>query len=131
MNAENKHDISVIFSTSLGWMGVTWVEDVVQRLVFAYPGRSDVAMVLPASSDHQDLSPGQTELVSRLKDFADGRPVDFSDVVVELSNRTPFQHGILRQCRQLPWGSTSTYGQVSTGRGQAGRGTRRRRDNGS
>jgi methylated-DNA-[protein]-cysteine S-methyltransferase len=45
--------------------------------------------------------------------LAAGRPVDFSDVQLDLPDSTPLKQAVLHHCRQLAWGQTATYGQLA------------------
>ncbi len=59
----------------------------------------------------------QRDLVRRLKLFAVGQPQDFRDICIDLSDQTPFQRAILTRCREIPHGSTMTYGQLAAAAG--------------
>lgn len=115
-----KDDVSVIFSTHLGWWVVAWVADAVRQVVFGYARKQDVVAILQAPSLEAELSARQLELVSRLKRFAGGEPVDFADVSIDLSGQTPFQRAVLRHCRRLKWGTTATYAQLARRAGRPG-----------
>jgi methylated-DNA-[protein]-cysteine S-methyltransferase len=52
-------------------------------------------------------------LIERLQEFATGRPLDFSDVPLDLDSLAPFQKQVVRRCRAIPYGQTRSYGEVA------------------
>jgi O-6-methylguanine DNA methyltransferase len=61
----------------------------------------------------KNLSNGQTEVVARLRRYAEGVPVDFCDLRVACDNVTEFQARVLKACREIPYGETITYGELA------------------
>ena len=83
------------FSTSLQWMAIAWSEDELQGIVFGHPSRRQAEEALlrvqrlprhacrvVAADELDDAPPWVRPLVDDLKRFADGEPVDFSDVPI-------------------------------------------------
>ena len=62
----------------------------------------------------------QTGLVSRLKDFAAGAPVDFSDLEVGWGTWTEFRKRVLNACRRIDYGKTLSYSELATLAGSHG-----------
>ncbi len=57
-------------------------------------------------------------LVRRLQRFAKGIEDDFLDVRIDRSELTPFQSRVVEICRQIPFGSSLTYGEVAARAGR-------------
>jgi len=55
----------------------------------------------------------QTDLASRLADFAAGRQVEFENVPLELTHLTNFRRRVVEACRRIPFGETVTYSQLA------------------
>jgi methylated-DNA-[protein]-cysteine S-methyltransferase len=60
------------------------------------------------------------DLVVRIKAYAAGEEVDFSDVPVDLSGVDDFQLAIYDAARKLRFGETTTYGELAKRAGKAG-----------
>ena len=50
-----------------------------------------------------------TRLVQALTHYFSGIPVDFSEIPLDLSKRTPFQQAVWRAAQTIPWGKTVSY----------------------
>ena len=59
-------------------------------------------------------------LLDKLAAYADGEPVDFSDVEIDLGWTTKFQRRVIRRCRSIPYGKTVTYGELASAAGSPG-----------
>lgn len=53
------------------------------------------------------------DLPKRLKDYAEGKKVDFSDVPVDLSGYGEFHRAALKVCQNVPYGEVVTYGDLA------------------
>ncbi len=109
---------ATVFKSSLGWFGVQWNGQAVTGLTFGHPTRKAAIAALgdaPAPSS-PDACP-DPRLVTRLQDYADGRPDDFSDITVATGHLTPFGRRVLEACRRIPYGRTSSYAALA---GKAG-----------
>ena len=114
------------FSTDLDWMAVAWREEVLQGIVFGYALRRHAEVALARSlrlppqffclvGDGQlEGAPGWiAELVAKLRQFAEGQAVDFSEVPLALDRLSPFARRVVEACRRIPWGQVRTYGQLA------------------
>jgi methylated-DNA-[protein]-cysteine S-methyltransferase len=79
---------------------------------------------LAEQADHADGQSGDADLAAdvldRLVRYADGEPVDFSDVRVAVGHLTPFQQRVIRACRAIAWGGQRTYGDLADAAGAQG-----------
>jgi methylated-DNA-[protein]-cysteine S-methyltransferase len=114
-------------------MAVAWREEVLQGIVFGYAMRrhAEVALARSLRLPPQFFSlvgEGQpegaprwiTELVAKLRKFAEGRPVDFAEVPLALDHLSPFARRVVDACRRIPWGQVRTYGQLAAVCGSPG-----------
>ena len=134
------------FSTDLGWMSMAVGEDRLHGLVFGHQtsrraqralggllGRQarppryaskPRANVSPESlalhgSDDQCHLPDEAveELVCRLQRYAAGEVTDFSDVRLCDDHLPAFSRRVVSACRRIPWGRTSSYGELAAAAG--------------
>ncbi len=125
--------LAVAIETELGWMAVAHQVGVLRGIVFGHAERSRATKVLErnlgrgrASSsvahwlELDDQPAAIIDVVERLTRFAQGEPVDFSDVVVDESHLTPFGKRIVKICRRIPAGQTRGYGELAAASGSPG-----------
>ena len=118
MRQKADHLCATVFKSSLGWFGVVWRGRVVSRLTFGHRTRKAAMDALgdtPSPVAPKDCP--YPQLVTRLQDYADGGPQDFSDVLVETSHLTPFGRRIMEACRRIPYGSKSSYAALAQAAG--------------
>jgi methylated-DNA-[protein]-cysteine S-methyltransferase len=48
-----------------------------------------------------------------LREYSEGQSDDFSDVLLDLDDMTDFQRRVSLVCRTIPFGQTSTYGELA------------------
>ncbi len=111
---------AVTFQSELGWMVVASSGGRLACVSFGHPTARRARRALadfPGSivAEHA-LDPaegGLFDLIARLRLYASGHRVEFRDVRLDLQGRTPFQRRVIRGCRQIPWGSTLSYGELA------------------
>jgi methylated-DNA-[protein]-cysteine S-methyltransferase len=121
------------FHTSLNWMAIAWRSDLLVANVFGYPSRRLAELALAripgmpssfcrvaAQGQADDLPTWTSSLIARLKLFADGESIDFLDVPLSLDHLTTFGKRVIAACRRIPWGETSTYGELAAECGSPG-----------
>ncbi len=72
---------------------------------------------LDARPEDQELA---ADVLARLMRYADGEPVDFSDVPVAVEHLTPFGRRVIKACRAIRWGGQRTYRDLATTAGAQG-----------
>jgi methylated-DNA-[protein]-cysteine S-methyltransferase len=108
--------VATVFSTGLGWIALARRGDVVFGLTFGHESPRQALAALPqdlACASVEDGDEYDDSLVLRLKDFAAGEVVDFSEVKIDLSHLTPFQREVVKRCRRIPRGRTISYGRLA------------------
>ncbi len=115
------------FDCELGWMAIAWRDGALQGVAFGHASRRNAELALARSlrlsqpfsrmvgdrASHA-LPPWIDQLIDNLRRFADGEPVDFSDVSLDLDHLTPFARRVVAACRRIDWGSVRTYGDLAS-----------------
>jgi methylated-DNA-[protein]-cysteine S-methyltransferase len=110
-----------MFATAIGWFGVVSRGAVVTGIKFGFETESEVRSSF--ESEGLDAQPsdnptgGWRDVIGA---YADGNQVSFSDIEIDLAQLTPFQNQVVRGCRQIPYGSTMTYGELAAQVGSPG-----------
>src|SRR5437868_2906521 len=112
-----------VFETDLGWMAILTHDDMLQRLTFGHETAAKAGPALAADAGEADLDDprranerdwdSRRELIGQLVAYAAGRPVDFSELVVDESQWSGFQRRVLSACRRIPYGQLQTYGHLA------------------
>ena len=129
-----------LFPTQLGWMGVVWAGQTVRGLTFGHDDSISARLALekhlgrplqleqisppneekilvwnpPAVGDRPGhMTPWESDLIHRLRAYAQGKIVDFTDVPVDPGPTSPFQDRVYALCRHIPYGRTINYGQLA------------------
>ncbi len=118
-----RKDVAVVLPSSLGWIALVQDENLLRRLTFGHrdPQRAVAALDLDERIDCEVVElPEADSLGERLQSFAEGAYVDFSDVEVDLSDRTPLHRRVIAHCRRIACGQTLSYGQLAATAGAPG-----------
>jgi len=108
------------FASELGWMAVVGAGATIKQLVFGYPSRAAAWHALDATLAAQAQAGNWwPSLVDRLREYAAGARVDFGDVPLELDHLTPFQRRVMKNCRDISYGQTCSYGELAARSGSA------------
>jgi len=110
--------IRVVMPGPLGWLALIGAGEVLKQLTIAHPSAQAAVRALDARL-LEKATPGtwNEPLLRRLKDYAAGRPVDFSDVRIDFGGLSGFQRHVLNRCRRIPYGRTTTYGRLAAAAG--------------
>lgn len=103
-----------IFETALGEFALAWSGAGLRRVFL--PGDYRDAMVqrleklgaTPADPDRRVAA-----LADRIEDYAEGAEVDFSDAAMDLSGVPEFHRRAYDLLLTIPWGQTTTYGEMA------------------
>jgi methylated-DNA-[protein]-cysteine S-methyltransferase len=121
------------FETELNWMAIAWREDTLVANMFGYPSRRLAELALAripgmpqsfcrvaAEGQVDDVPQWVGNLIAKLKLYAAGEPVEFVDTPLSLDHLTTFGTRVIAACRRIPWGGTSTYGELAAECGSPG-----------
>jgi methylated-DNA-[protein]-cysteine S-methyltransferase len=121
---------AAVFSTALDWMAIAWQDDVLRAVTFGHPSRRQAAVALARSpwmptqfsrllGENQlpEAPDWVRDVVARLQLFAEGEPVDFTNIPLSLAHLSPFARRVVAACRRVGWGQVSTYGDLAAAAG--------------
>ena len=104
----------VAFETPIGWIGFSHSGGHLKKVKFGYPSQKKL---LEQFEDTYFLveKPNlfERELTDRLRNFAAGQTVDFSEFEIDDDYMTPFQKTVTNACRNIPYGTTVSYGELA------------------
>jgi methylated-DNA-[protein]-cysteine S-methyltransferase len=113
-----------VFETALGFVGIAWSETGLTRLCLFQRDCAAVERRLEkfgfAVGDVADAPDWVAALVADIRAYAEGEPVDFSMVPVDLTGVDEFRLAIYDAARRLGFGETTTYGELAKRAGHAG-----------
>ncbi len=129
--AKLKHPTKcTVFQTELGWMALVTSARSIQKLTFAHDTAkaAKVQIGREYDADAADMCTHESssndawieELVERLQDYATSRPVEFAEFEVDTHAMTDFGRRVVLACRKIPYGSTTTYGELAARAGSDG-----------
>jgi len=104
----------VTFSSALGWCALVGEGRMLKGLAFGHPSsEAAIKALAPKLLEEASFDQWNAPLIKRLQAYAQGKPVDFSNVEVDPGPQTEFRNRIIRYCRQIPFGQTLTYAQLA------------------
>ncbi len=104
----------IVFPSKLGWMSLKTNGAAILQLSFGNASAAAaIQAIAPGQTARKELSAAQRKVVERLQRYAEGEPVDFSDLKVDPGVVTDFQARVLKACREIPYGKTVTYGELA------------------
>ena len=104
----------VAFKTKLGWTGLIQSDSTVRRISIGHLTRQSIQN-RNEFADYRSARPDsfETGLIDALSAYAEGVAVDFGDWRVDTLGMTRFEKRVSDCCRQIPFGTTLTYGQLA------------------
>lgn len=104
----------VFFHTSLGWMGIAYGSQGIQKLAFGHETREDVAGRFELER-MQIRSPNATTRpwIQELKRYSQGKTYSFAKLPLDLGPKTVFQNSVIRECQKIPHGETLSYRELA------------------
>ncbi len=105
---------TIIEKTVLGWVGISSSINGITGVILPRETRQEVVdLIGEASSEADSLGISHLkEAASRLAKFFRGRDVKFPDKL-DYSGATELQRKVWEETRRIPYGKTSTYGQIA------------------
>ncbi|MCE5314088.1 MAG: methylated-DNA--[protein]-cysteine S-methyltransferase [Armatimonadota bacterium] len=104
-----------VVETKLGFIALTAKDGKLTRSTLPKPTRELAIESLRAGFDESYVEDcvGFGDLPGKLRDYAEGKRVDFSDVPVDLTGLGKFYAAALRACQHVPYGEVVTYGNLA------------------
>ena len=97
---------------------------VVRQLTFGHPSAEAAARAIdPQQASHPPRGGTQHTIAELLRAYAEGEPVDFRRISLDAGPSTAFRKNVINHCQKIPYGQTTTYGQLAAvaGSPRAGR----------
>lgn len=112
---------STTFATALGTFALVWTDRGVRR-VFLPGGEAAEIAERMAQLGAKPVAPTRAiaALLDSIEDYADGINVDFSAVPLDLDGVPAFHHRCYDILLTVPWGQTTTYGDMARQLGDVG-----------
>ena len=100
-----------LIDTAIGSIGLGWTERGVVRLALPGADRAATEEVFR----RQGASPADADapLAAAIVAYAEGEPVAFADVVLDLDGVSAFNRRVYDDIRMLGWGETTSYGAIA------------------
>lgn len=117
MAADGKNRV-VVFPTRLCWIAMVGCGNVVRNLGLGGLPRAAIAALSPNLVQTAEEGGWNRSLVRRLEAYAEGEADDFRDVAIDPGPQTEFRRLVIDHCRQIPPGSTLTYGELAARAGR-------------
>lgn len=108
----------VVFPTRLGWIALLGWGDVVRNLGLGDRPDSAVASLSPDLFATAEEKSWNRALVRRLQAYTEGEMDNFQDVAIDPGPQTDFRQRVIAHCRQIPPGSTLSYGRLAARAGR-------------
>jgi len=112
---------SVAFSTELGWILLSWLDDKVSLVSFGNSSPAEAAKRSSTEPIDEDEAPKWIkQLITKLQRYAQGKNIDLSDVPLHYASQTAFQRKVQEACRKIPRGQVRSYGELAANAGSPG-----------
>jgi methylated-DNA-[protein]-cysteine S-methyltransferase len=102
------------FRTGFGWMAAAATPKGIRLIVLPTTNRADAERMLPQGCC------GDAALAADLKRYFSGEKVDFSEYRLDPADATGFQRRVWAAARRIPYGKTTTYGEMAASIGSPG-----------
>jgi methylated-DNA-[protein]-cysteine S-methyltransferase len=112
-----------IFDTAIGPCGVAWNARGLTGVQLPEKDRAATERRLAAKSGSAGVAeppPQVAAVVADIRRYLAGEQVDFFAVAVDLTSLDPFRQRLYEAMRSLPWGHTTTYGELARQLGSFG-----------
>jgi len=112
-----------VFDTAIGPCGVAWNDRGLSAVQLPEKDRATTERRLvakAASAGATEPPPAIAAVVADIQRCLAGEAVDFAAVAVDLSGLDPFRQKLYETMRSLPWGETTTYGDLAKKLGATG-----------
>ncbi len=108
--------------TALGWIGLGWGEKGVRRLLLPHSDPSITERKLVSEGARRQTPTAEISgILDRIRQYSDGKHVEFDDIPVDMGNADAFERAIYLAARKLGFGITTTYGGLAEAAGHPGK----------
>ena len=117
----SEHARLVVFDSTIGWIGISHCNLVVQRVRIGHASKEKVcarfreSQLGPSDPDRQEQA-----LIKTFLQYFAGEPTDFLSIKIANDGMTDFQKSVVAACRRIPSGDTISYGGLAAQVGRPG-----------
>lgn len=105
---------TTVFDTALGEFGIGWTDKGLARLQLPGLDRAGLDTRINRGEARPGDPPRAIEaLINRIEDYAEGEPIDFGDVPLDLDGVPEFHQRAYALLLDIKWGETTTYGALA------------------
>ncbi len=112
-----------LFETSFGVCGIAWTDEGIVRVQLPEASVAATAarlLRLGARETEPDNAHLALQAIDALRAYLAGAPIDFSPLTLDMRGLTTESQAIYAALRAVPWGQTTTYGQLAAAIGTPG-----------
>lgn len=110
-----------VFSTKLGWAIAVGTGATLYQLSMGHKTRqSALDRICPEYKEDASCHAWHPELTQSVQAYAEGAPIDFRSVQIDLSYLTDFGKRVVKACRKILYGQTLTYAELAAKSGSSG-----------
>jgi methylated-DNA-[protein]-cysteine S-methyltransferase len=123
MTSEPTSTHHYVFDSAIGPCGVAWNDRGLTGVQLPEKDRATTERRLAAKAASAGAAappPAIATIVADIQRYLAGDAVDFATVAVDLSGLDPFRQKLYETMRALPWGHTTTYGELAQQLGATG-----------
>ncbi|MDP6637254.1 MAG: methylated-DNA--[protein]-cysteine S-methyltransferase [Phycisphaerae bacterium] len=113
-SAKSKDQHYAVWTTAWGPVGAVSGKNGLTRVVLPHYTMQDLRELLAWEHKGAELNEKPFEdFIELSRAYFNGEQADFSDLVCDLPSETKFSGKVLRACREIPYGKTMSYSQIS------------------
>ena len=105
-----------LFDTAIGRCAIAWSERGISAVRLPMPTEEKTRMRIRQSIGDITEAPPPANVqaaIARIVELLDGKPVDLSDIELDLDGVPEFNRGVYEVARTIPPGKTMTYGDIA------------------
>ena len=111
----------VVFDSDLGWIVLEWSADKITLISFGHDSPAAAAKRSEGEPVGAKEAPTWVaKFVEKVKKFAAGKQVDWSDAPLAFGKRSEFQKKVQQACQKIPRGQVRSYGELAAAAGSPG-----------
>jgi methylated-DNA-[protein]-cysteine S-methyltransferase len=119
--AQKSSFAATVFSTDIGWIALAWQDEALTLISFGHSSPAEAAKRAEAEPvDPADVPAWVAEVITKIRKYAAGQKVDWSDVALHWDKQTEFQQKVRAACRAIPRGEVRSYGELAAAAGFPG-----------
>jgi methylated-DNA-[protein]-cysteine S-methyltransferase len=121
MKAIHEDETLLVFPSRIGWIAVRCGATAARQLTFGHASAAAATKAIGGElTPARKPLPWQSEVIKLLQAYAEGDPVDLTQIPIDFGRVTRFRARVLNLCHKIPYGVTFTYGELAAKAGAVG-----------